>query len=742
MIKRVVKSVIEIDSNETFDSYLTKCNTREVKVRDSFGVYIDRGLLKGIVTSTDFIDGYVEDRKFLDIVNYNPIVIYDTDHNEEIVSKFEGHKLIPKIELESRRYLGVFQEYKADESFSITGDLEASSKNLIFIAEIGNNHNGSLERAFQLIDAVKASGAQFVKFQHRSLKHLYGDDESSNLGAEYIIDLLKKYAFDIKSLNTCFEYAKASGLAVMCTPWDVVALKELESTGNVEAYKIASADFTNPPLIKCVAATGKSILLSTGMTSQSEIFQTVKLLQSIEANYSLLHCNSAYPPPYEDLNLNYITVLKGISKTQVGYSGHERGYHCVHAAIALGATIIEKHITVDNNLEGTDHKISMLPSEFKEMVSSSSEVLEALGSTSPRKISQGEKVNRVSLSKSTFANKTLRAGEKVMQDDIYFMSPGDGIQPSGFSKFLGKTVYRDVEINSMFEKSHFTLGANEKSNYQFDRKWGVPVRHRDVRKFCDIFECPMLEVHFSYADIKLNHTKYFKNPLHKDILYHSPELFENDHVLDLCSDDVLYVRNSMDHLKRTIDAALEIHSLQNLKTKAKIVLNCGGFSEYDFLNANDVCRKQDLLITNLLKFKSNEYELLPQTMPPFPWHFGGKRFHNLMTSASNIDYICSNSESKICFDVSHSYMWACHSGDNFYDFTKRIAKYVSHMHISDSKSVTDEGLQIGEGNVDFGLLDKQLGGFGETFIVEIWQGHEDSGSGFKKALDELEGKIK
>ena len=745
MLRRVLESEVKVGSRDSLGDFLNKCAERGVPLARAVGVVLEGNTLLGIITSGDVLAILANEPSFdiplLSLTNKDPVVFTDEEAPQQVLAKSKKHQFLPKLCNQTAEYLGLFTSYKRDAPFDLLPNVSAHDSSLVFIAEIGNNHNGSVERAKQLIDEMADAGADVVKFQHRSMADLYANEESSNLGAEYVIDLVRKYGMPIEDLSVCFRYAREAGLGVMCTPWDQVALKELEDDGQTLAYKIASADFTNLPLIGDVVATGKPVVLSTGMSESWEITETIEYLREIGSDYALLHCNSAYPPPFEDLNLNFIRTLGDLGGCQVGYSGHERGYFCVHAAIALGARIIEKHVTVDRALEGTDHKISLLPTEFKKMVDESREVLLSLGSGTTRKISQGERLNRVALSKSSFLKNAVMKGDQLALENVSFKSPGDGIQPNKISDFIGKTFSRDFPPGTMIQPSFFGPPLEMNVIRQFQRRWGVPVRHRDIKFFAEKFASPMLEVHFSYRDLGLDHEKYFAEPFGRDLIYHAPELFENDHVLDLVSVNKNTREKSWQFLEKTIDAAQKIHRLQGLSDEPSLVLNCGGFSESAFLPKEDRTIKTEMLIEALVRARGLGCRILPQTMPPFPWHFGGKRFHNLMTSAENITTICGHTQTQICLDISHSFMWCEYSGVDLYEFVSEIKEYVSHMHISDSSSITDEGLQIGAGNIDFVKLAEALDGCGETFIVEVWQGHENQGCGFDIALKNLEGTL-
>jgi N-acetylneuraminate synthase len=209
-------------------------------------------------------------------------------------------------------------------------NFEIGSKKTFIIAEIGNNHNGCFQTAIRMIDAAKNAGADCVKFQMRNMSSLYRKKtllkEGEDLGTEYVIDLLEKFELTTEEHKNLSDYCNNNNILYMCTPWDnhsIDVLKEFD----VKAYKVASADLTNIPLIRELVKTGKPLILSTGMSSEEEIMFTVNFLNDNHAEFALLHCNSTYPAPLHDINLHWISRLKEIHKL-VGYSGHERGSFC------------------------------------------------------------------------------------------------------------------------------------------------------------------------------------------------------------------------------------------------------------------------------------------------------------------------------------------------------------------------------------------------------------------------------
>ncbi len=219
------------------------------------------------------------------------------------------------------------------------GATHVSAQRSYIIAEIGNNHNGSFDRAIAMIDFCHRIGVDCVKFQLRDLDDLYRKKtltrSGEDLGTEYVLDILQKYEFDFDSHRKLKEYCENIGVQYLCTPWDNKSAYKLSQL-SLPAYKIASADLTNVPLLKVVASFGKPMLLSTGMSTQHEITKTVEFLNSENCVFVLLHCNSAYPAPLHDINLGLIEQLKKLHPL-VGYSGHERGINVSLAARAMGA---------------------------------------------------------------------------------------------------------------------------------------------------------------------------------------------------------------------------------------------------------------------------------------------------------------------------------------------------------------------------------------------------------------------
>ena len=328
---------------------------------------------------------------------------------------------------------------------------------VFIIAEIGVNHNGQLSIAKQLIDVAVEAGADAVKFQRRSLEHLYQEEilKNPNLGEQsfqYLLPLLKEFELSEQDYHEIVRTCLEKKVMFLCTPWDVESVDFLESLG-VPAYKVASADLTNFVLLDYMAATQKPMILSTGMSRDSEIKKTADFLKERNVDFILLHCNSTYPAPFEEVNLRYMEKLRELG-IPVGYSGHERGIAISTAAVALGACVIERHVTLDRAMQGPDHAASLEPQGFVKQVRDIRQLEQAMG-VPKKRVNQGEVLNRELLAKSLVAKVPIAKGTVISKEMINAKSPGKGISPQRLYELVGKVSIRDIQRDENFREEDF-----------------------------------------------------------------------------------------------------------------------------------------------------------------------------------------------------------------------------------------------------------------------------------------------
>ncbi|AWW73147.1 acetylneuraminic acid synthetase [Erythrobacter sp. KY5] len=707
------------------------------------------GRLEGVLTDGDVRRWLVEADRFdfdvtaLSVANTQFTAARDGMDDGAIQAMFSDRvSFVPVLDAQDRVVAVAWEDARR---ISIGKHSIGEDEPCYIIAEIGNNHNGSLDLAKDLIELAAEAGADCAKFQMRDMASLYrggGDagDRSADLGAQYTLDLLARMQLSNDEMLEAFDHCKSVGIQPLCTPWDKASLSILEDYG-MPAYKLASADLTNHELVGALARTGKVLICSTGMSSQAEIEDAANLLRRHGSPFVLLHCNSTYPAPFKDINLSFMERLGKLSNGLVGYSGHERGYHVPVAAVARGAKVVEKHFTLDRAMEGNDHRVSLLPAEFRAMVEQIREVEAAMGSSGPRVVTQGEMMNREVLGKSLVAARPITEGAILCDDDFAVRSPGQGLEPYRRKDLIGRAAKHDMRAGDFFFPSDLDEEVAKARDYSFRRPFGVPVRYHDLAHMVDASSLDLVEFHFSFKDLEVDIEEALgERRFDIDLVVHAPELFAGDHVMDLCAPDPEYRSRSIRELQRVVDVTRNLAGRFKGGSPIPIIVNAGGFTADRPMPdaARPGCYAK---IADAIESLDTEgVEIIPQTMPPYPWHFGGQRFHNLFMRADEIARYCEDHGARICLDISHSALAATHLKTSFETFLNRVAPYTRHLHMVDAAGIDGEGLQIGDGTIDFEMVAKVLDQAAPqaSFIPEIWQGHKDSGAGFWTALDRLE----
>ncbi|WP_026671002.1 N-acetylneuraminate synthase [Butyrivibrio sp. AE3006] len=327
---------------------------------------------------------------------------------------------------------------------------------VLIIAEAGVNHNGSLELAKRLVDTAKECGADIVKFQTAKISSLVSkiapmaEYQKKNIGKEESQkEMLSKLLLPFDDYIVLSDYCKEVGIKFLSTPFDVESIEFLDPL--LEIWKIPSGEITNYPYLVKIAKTGKDIILSTGMCMMREVEDAVKVLQDNgSGKITILHCTTNYPTPMEDVNLKAMLTLKERFGCDVGYSDHTRGIEVPIAAAALGATVLEKHFTLDRNMEGPDHKASLEPDELRDMVQAVRNIEIALG-TGEKEPTEAELKNRLVARKSIIAARDIKKGELLTEDNLTTKRPGNGISPMKWNEVTGTSAIRDFAEDELIE---------------------------------------------------------------------------------------------------------------------------------------------------------------------------------------------------------------------------------------------------------------------------------------------------
>ncbi len=325
----------------------------------------------------------------------------------------------------------------------------------IIIAEAGVNHNGDITLAKKLIDAAANAGVDFVKFQTFKANKIVSpnakmaDYQLSNKSEEdeSQLKMLKKLELSDTDHQELISYCQKKNIKFFSTAFDVDGLSYLSSLG-FDIFKIPSGELTNFPYLKAIAQTKKPVILSTGMANLDEIGVAITVLitnGTKKEHLTVLHCNTEYPTPMCDVNLKAMLTIKKEFDVQIGYSDHTLGIEVPIAAVALGASVIEKHFTLDRNLKGPDHKASLEPKELKDMVDAIRNIEKAISGNGLKEPSPSEKKNIYIARKSIHLSKDLSSGSAITELDIIPLRPGDGISAMNWDKVIGKTVVRDLK---------------------------------------------------------------------------------------------------------------------------------------------------------------------------------------------------------------------------------------------------------------------------------------------------------
>ena len=324
------------------------------------------------------------------------------------------------------------------------------------IVEIGINHEGSMAKAKQMVRDAKKAGAECVKFQSHVVEdEMVSRDSLKDLtpshATESVWDIVQRCAFSEKQERELKKYVESLGMIYLCTPFSRAAVDRLERM-KVQAYKIGSGECNNYPLIEHIASFGKPIILSTGMNTISSIKKSVSILKKHKVPYALLNCTSMYPAPYDKIRLKGITVLKQAFKDAVvGQSDHSLGVYTCLGAVALGASILEKHFTSDKKWPGPDIPVSIDPAELKELVVGSKAVWQAMGERTHILKEEQEIINFAYA--SVVSIKDIKKGEKFTRQNIWVKRPGTGeILAEEFEKVLRKKARVDVARNTQLRR--------------------------------------------------------------------------------------------------------------------------------------------------------------------------------------------------------------------------------------------------------------------------------------------------
>lgn len=600
-------------------------------------------------------------------------------------------------------------------------------KDIKIIAEIGINHNGSYNDAEELIKLVAFEKLYAVKFQYRNLDNIYYKS-ANEIGDEIIsAEIYKNYLSPIEIYNLS-KFAKELGLKVGISFFDKSDLKDFEKYISVfDFFKVPSVEFSNLLLIDSLLSQGKYVYLSLGGQNQDEIDRVFSELP--KNGWMPFHCVSNYPVNIQNPKLGYISYLKKITEGPVGYSSHDSNWEVCLLAIQQGATIIERHITLDKLSDGLDHSSSSTIDEFRKLALFASNFEHILGGWNPRNPNQGELLNMQNLGRSFYLKNNIEKSRFLKKADLIYRSPKVGLDMSNIEDYLEKPVLSNSSaglpvVQSMFISEKKISDEVIETSRKIDLS--LPVRLHDFEKFEKLFPIGAFEFHLSFQEV-MSHIDVSNININNKYSVHLPDYINSTKLIDPFSQDFEQKNQSIKLINRVSEF---VEKLQDIT--GKVVPIVGSFSI-----AN--CDK-NIFYKNykhfLNQFKEKNINIYPQWLPPIAWYFGGSIDLSISNNQDDANLIKKNNID-ICMDLGHMFL-----GRNYYNFDEKILldtldKNIKHLHISDALGIDGEGFPVGvsgKKNIDLinSLLDKEC-----LKVIEVWQGHLNHGKRFKDELSTL-----
>ena len=602
-----------------------------------------------------------------------------------------------------------------------------STSKVKVIAEIGINHNGLVSRASQLIELAADAGVHAVKFQYRNLDNTYSDT-AREIGDEILLNEINKNYLKPEELLILTRHAKSLGLEVGISFFDEADILDFGSNvADFDFFKMPSVELMNSSLIDAFLKLDRYLYISLGAHSEHEIDAALSRLPA--EGWTALHCISNYPLMLQNTRLGYLRHMQKKWGREYGYSSHDDHWEVCLLAMQMGATVIERHITLDPGEEGLDHSSSSTPKDFQKicMFASSLNVLNT--GDGPRVPNQGELLNRQNLGRSFFAAKDIVKGDSLKHEDLVYRSPNIGLNKTDVDEFLSNEVHHAVRKGASISASIFreSLGLPEKV-VEFSRKVGLslPVRLHDLKNMQNLFPIGAYEFHLSFGEIlseidldELDSTNRYS--------IHLPDYINSTQLIDPFSKDDDQKTSSLNILERTVHLAQRLQDLTG--TEVPVV---GSFSVVHN-NIEEFHAQHAVLLKSYLE---RGVTVVPQWLPPIAWYFGGSVRLHAVNDLVDADLLLSN-DLGVCLDMCHMIL-----GRNYFNFSvdellDKLQDQVRHVHIADAAGIDGEGLAVGEGEIENLPLFKRAIEYDCLKVIEVWQGHFDNGAGFRKALIKL-----
>jgi len=607
--------------------------------------------------------------------------------------------------------------------------IEDYNRSPLVIGELGINHQGSLEIARELISGAARAGVHAVKFQYRNLLKSYSS-ESREIGDEIVKTEIERNYLSPEAIMSLVSEAQGLGMWVGISFFIVDDCADFGTRLNeFDFFKIPSVELTNTELINFLVSTKKPVLISTGAHWEREIEKAFS--EILGENWYPLHCVSNYPLAPHNSNFSYIAQLRERWNRPVGYSSHESDWEFVLIALKYKPRVIERHLTLDKSLPGLDQTTSSDLTDFAKMVrvldcASKDEISQILS----RVPNQGELLNRQNLGRSYYFVENQNKGQVLDERNLAYRSPQIGINKSDLKALSSKVLVADGVQNGAVLPSHFQPKVSlsiEDITFANKLRLALPVRLHDFEQVQSEIPVDSLELHLSYSEIDklVEFSDRFNN---QSLSLHLPDYINPLQLIDPISDNPDIRIRSWDIIRKVVDFVSQVQEKNGYQ-----VLIVGSFPVRTSISRELYYDKYAAIQSSL---RNNNIMMTMQWLPPFAWYFGGSEQLDVLNSEMDLGLI-NQFGIDVCMDISHLLLGANYFHFNPKGILQNLKDRIKFYHLSDAVGIDGEGSHFDLDDSEKRDLFRQVLKVETRKTIEVWQGHFDHCSGFKRAIRDL-----
>ncbi|GAB4512382.1 MAG: N-acetylneuraminate synthase family protein [Roseibium sp.] len=599
------------------------------------------------------------------------------------------------------------------------------------IAELGINHRGSTGVAEQLIDIAADAGAWAAKFQYRARHGFY--QATDEIGDEILSREIDDCYIPPETILELAGRIRERGMAAGISFFKFEDSADFgDHIRSFDFFKVPSAELLNEELIFALADLGRPLILSTGGHSEEDIFRSLEATASL-ADVTYLHCISNYPVLLGNQQMRFIRTLRENTGHTVGYSSHDQDWEVCLVAAANGATVFERHLTLDKHGRGIDDSSSSDPAEFRRLCRLLN-AYEAVQGDGRREVNQGERINMQNLGSSLYASRDIAPGDMLSTANTVVKAPRKGLTWADLKRRGVTVVRRPVAAGAAISDLHFTEAKAplEPELVDFcDRKQlSIPLRLHDAKVLQTRFPIQNNELHLSYQEVGAFGRSLQENlallDLSRHYSIHIPDYIDSKTLIDPLSDEQRIRDGSLGIIGTCVDLALELQA----RTGATVPI-VGSFSRLRREGKKETyLRLKDCLDA---AGRARGCPIYPQWLPRIAWYFGGADVLDMFCGADDIDIVVEIGM-ELCLDLSHLILSANYAKADWRQWCDRLMPLARHIHIADAVGIDGEGIEFGRG--DLGDPAAWLEG-PQRKVLEVWQGHLSEGDGFDNAIRQL-----